>query len=286
MAKPTYGPLWATSGDRVPPTSGKRASGFKPSERPAAQLVNDILGNLGDWIAWLEDGSDDITTLYDISQSRVGNWLPTNGAGGANPGNSLAADDSLGPPDWVQVIEPLIDSGRRIKSVKFRTYGDGAADMSLAIGAVDIAGATNEQRGIISLTNVAAAFTEREINLVATASALTVTVAAGAGTFTRSAGDFLADGFSVGNLVTWTGFTNAGNNVVGRRITALSATVMTFSDTSGLVNETGNGNEAVSGDGLLVTSTVRPSLNLSADGTSVTAAGLFVSHLRLVTTRD
>src|SRR5690349_11939272 len=45
---------------------------------------------------------------------------------------------------------------------------------------------------------------------------LTVTVVAAAGTFTRSAGDFLADGFAVGQRVSWGGFTNAGNNVVRR----------------------------------------------------------------------
>ena len=72
---------------------------------------------------------------------------------------------------------------------------------------------------------------------------LTVTVAAAGGTYTRSAGSYITDGFRVGQTVTWSGFTNAGNNAT-KVIFALTATVMTTSIT-GLVNETGNGDERV-----------------------------------------
>lgn len=65
----------------------------------------------------------------------------------------------------------------------------------------------------------------------ATTSALTtVTAAAGPpGTFTRSAGSFLTDGFKIGDIVRWSGWTTTatGNNARNYRITALTATVMT-----------------------------------------------------------
>src|SRR5579864_848047 len=66
-----------------------------------------------------------------------------------------------------------------------------------------------------------------------------ITVAAVAGppgTFTRSAGSFITDGFKVGDVVRWTGWatTGATNNNRNYRITALSATVMTV---TGLLNE-------------------------------------------------
>lgn len=65
----------------------------------------------------------------------------------------------------------------------------------------------------------------------ATTGAIT-TVAAAAGppgTFTRSSGSFLTDGFKVGDIVRWTGWstTATDNNSRNYRITALTATVMT-----------------------------------------------------------
>lgn len=67
---------------------------------------------------------------------------------------------------------------------------------------------------------------------VATTSLTTVTAAATtapAGTFTRSSGSFLTDGFKVGDVVRWTGWSTTGvpNNAHNMIITALTATVMT-----------------------------------------------------------
>lgn len=70
-----------------------------------------------------------------------------------------------------------------------------------------------------------------------TGAIVTVTAAAGPpGTFTRSAGSFITDGFRVGDVVVWSGWATTGtaNNARNYRITALSATVMTV---SGLNNE-------------------------------------------------
>lgn len=70
-----------------------------------------------------------------------------------------------------------------------------------------------------------------------TGAIVTVTAAAGPpGTFTRSAGSFLTDGFKVGDVIRWTGWTTGGanNNSRNFRITALTATVMS---TSGLLDE-------------------------------------------------
>lgn len=79
----------------------------------------------------------------------------------------------------------------------------------------------------------------------------TVTAAAGPpGTFTRSAGSFFTDGFRVGDVVRWTGWTTTGvnNNTRNYRIISLTATVMTV---------TGTGNEVVaakaSGDSVTCT---------------------------------
>jgi hypothetical protein len=65
----------------------------------------------------------------------------------------------------------------------------------------------------------------------------TVTAAVGPpGTFTRSAGSYLTDGFKVGDIVRWTGWATGGtnNNARNYRITVLTATVMTV---TGLLDE-------------------------------------------------
>ena len=71
---------------------------------------------------------------------------------------------------------------------------------------------------------------------VAAIGSATVTVAATGKTYTRSAGSFLTDGHAVGDYVQWSGFTNAGNNITVK-ITTLTATVMTCSGATGLVDE-------------------------------------------------
>lgn len=66
---------------------------------------------------------------------------------------------------------------------------------------------------------------------VTTGSIAVVAAAASGSTFTRSTGSYLTDGFKVGDVVRWTGFTAPANNNVNFRITALTATVMTVSGT-------------------------------------------------------
>jgi hypothetical protein len=57
-------------------------------------------------------------------------------------------------------------------------------------------------------------------------------------TLTRGVGDFLADGFTPGRIITLSGFTIAGNNAT-KVIATVSATVITVTDATGLTNEIG-----------------------------------------------
>lgn len=59
-----------------------------------------------------------------------------------------------------------------------------------------------------------------------------VTAAQSGSTFTTVAGDFLADGLKVGDVIQWTGWTTTGvaNNDTNFRITALTSTVMTVAE--------------------------------------------------------
>ena len=76
----------------------------------------------------------------------------------------------------------------------------------------------------------------------AVSAAVQIDVVAAAGTYTRVSGSFLTDGFLPGMSVQFTGFTNGGNNVI-KVISTVTATVITVTDNTGLVNETGTGDE-------------------------------------------
>ena len=82
------------------------------------------------------------------------------------------------------------------------------------------------------------------INFGNTSAAVQINVVAAAGTFTRVAGSFLTDGFGAGQAVTFSGFTNGGNNVT-KTIDSVTATVITVTDNTGLADETGSGDEQV-----------------------------------------
>jgi len=83
--------------------------------------------------------------------------------------------------------------------------------------------------------------TDGPVTGFATAAAALV-VAATAGTITRPAGSWLDDGFREGMEVTFADFTNAGNNAAFV-IASLTDTVITVVDNTGLVDETGGGDE-------------------------------------------
>ena len=56
-------------------------------------------------------------------------------------------------------------------------------------------------------------------------------------TYTRTNGSFINDGFAVGQIITWSGFTNNGNNISTFAISTLTATIMTLTGATGLVTE-------------------------------------------------
>jgi hypothetical protein len=74
--------------------------------------------------------------------------------------------------------------------------------------------------------------------------AVQIDVVAASGTFTRTTGNFLTDGFTAGMAIVTSGFTNGGNNTY-KIIQSVTSTVITVTDTTNLVNETGDGNERI-----------------------------------------
>lgn len=76
--------------------------------------------------------------------------------------------------------------------------------------------------------------------------AIQIDVVAAARTYTRLSGSFITNGFTAGMTVTASGFTNGGNNG-NKIIESVTALVITMTVSTGLVNETGTGDERLLG---------------------------------------
>lgn len=90
-----------------------------------------------------------------------------------------------------------------------------------------------------------------------------ITADAASGTFTRSVGSFVSDGFAIYDIVTASGYTNAGNN--GRfLVTNVTATVLTVTPIEGqtMATESGGGDEQFIAESNLRVGTTRRSFTL------------------------
>jgi len=202
-----------------------------------------------------DDGSVEATKIYGTTfkQIRGGIDMSANAAGDEFIGNTLVGCGSFqAGPVTVLACNFIANTGGANKI--FEDFiNDAAAAEALAVADpmkswLNVAAGTfwncPVKVNYVELQDPGGADTKEVVQLEAIDSAaLTVTVAAAGGTYTRSAGSYITDLFRVGQTVTWSGFTNAGNNAT-KVILALSATVMTTS-TTGLINETGNGDERV-----------------------------------------
>ncbi len=145
--------------------------------------------------------------------------LGTVAAGGAATGQYLRRVTST-----VDLSKQTFKSNEILPSAQRRDFRHGVRAVSGAIAGELSVGAYQS-------------FTESLVRQLAqvsstTGAIITVTAAVttgAAGTFTRSAGSYLTDGFKIGDVVNWSGWATTGvpNNAHNMMITALTATVMT-----------------------------------------------------------
>lgn len=116
------------------------------------------------------------------------------------------------------------------KSAEIRTDYQ-VSDMRHGVRSVE--GSINGELSVGTYADFMAAATRQAFQAVKTTGALTTVTAAvtsgASGTFTRGAGSYITDGFKVGDVVRWTGWTTTGapNNTHNFLITGLTALVMT-----------------------------------------------------------
>lgn len=71
MPKPAQTPEWASSGDKVEPTAGKKAAGYASNEKPAAQHFNWLFGLIYEWLLWLDSVFDNRTKLLPAASAHA-----------------------------------------------------------------------------------------------------------------------------------------------------------------------------------------------------------------------
>jgi len=112
------------------------------------------------------------------------------------------------------------------------------------------------------------------VNFGNTSGPIQINVVAATRTFTRLTGSFVTDGFQVGHHITGSGFTNGGNNVT-KIIESVTALVITVTSGTGLVNETGGGDE-------VLTNAAQPNELTNFDGITMRALYKFENSRRRV----
>lgn len=90
------------------------------------------------------------------------------------------------------------------------------------------------------------------INIKTVNAAVQIDVDEPTGKFTRASGSFITDGFVPNNEITGADFANGGNNAVFE-IDTVSATEIVVKDNTGMVTETGSGDETLTSDDELAT---------------------------------
>lgn len=110
------------------------------------------------------------------------------------------------------------------------------ADMRHGIRSVN--GNINGELSPLTYVDFFAAILRKAAVAGVSATSLSITSNISAKTFTRSAGSWLTDGFKVGDVVRFSGYTagNVGMNARNYRIAALTATIMTVADSTGMVD--------------------------------------------------
>ncbi len=230
MSKPTILYPWGAA-TPVAPTGGHQASGFATNEVPGAHEVSTLLKNITDWSAWRNSArvrhipaSDAIVYVAGVAfLGSAFTYIWTSNAG------------VLIAPIVLTEGERLVSAVAHVSCSTTDVLRLQVIQNAYAVGTAVTAGQVSIGGPLVS-TGHAAVVENLSLNFTASASGLNVTVDKVTATYTRSAGNFIADGFQVGQVVTWSGFANGGNNISATIIT-LTTTVMTFAFDGGRVNE-------------------------------------------------
>jgi hypothetical protein len=72
MSKPSTVVSWSTVGTRTEPSSGEKAAGFAPGDRPPASWFNWLWGTLGEWTSYLDNLHNETATFLAANYAWTG----------------------------------------------------------------------------------------------------------------------------------------------------------------------------------------------------------------------
>ena len=285
MSKPTQDISWATNATyaagseagnatKVEPASGRKADGFSPETKPLPQEFNWLLNALVAYVLWMVD----VVTINRV-RAPTPFGLSGNcalGSFGAPTNVNVGYFSNGAAPTGGFLLDLDVPEGYKLSSFTASVYGPSANGFVLTLLKQKSDGTTLETLATMTLAGggTTSWATPTTFNLLAASDEQSFTAAAG-GIYTRTTGDFVADGFFVGQPVQWSGFSNSSNNVAGT-ITAVSSLSMTIS-TTGQTAETSatascsNTMPAIDGTWIM---------NLEVAGTGSTADTTALSYLR------
>ncbi len=240
MAKPTKLPEWGSDLSNVTePSSGQKATGWTTGQVGVSSYENWKSNLVYDWLSWLGN------------RVRTKSISPLSGSSLVCPAPHTApwqydttdgtARSGLGAPG-ILIIPTGLDIGDRLRDIYIARYGDASATLTTNVVRVNGAG-TKTVLATLAVTP-AASWAYSRINFGADTGEITINVASGGPTFTRTSGNFITDGIVPGMSINMTGFTNAGNNVT-KIVSTVTSTVITVTSGTGLVTESGGGNERI-----------------------------------------
>lgn len=235
--KPTSDPTFNTNLTNVSATTaGHKTDGYANNEIPTAAEFNYWMNLVYTWILWVK--LNVATLIVNGYPPVISNTMTVPAIGGGD-----FVYTATGTVLLTTVFDAQVPQGYRLTSLSLSIKAAGPpGNMVVTLYQNPLSSNGSSPTALHTRTFLAGSLpttmTSQVINFAASGvlTGQTVTVAAAGGTYTRSAGSFLTDGFFIGQSVTWTGFVNGGNNAT-KAITALTATVMTVVNT-GMVNET------------------------------------------------
>lgn len=233
--KPTSFPVFDVALTNTAAISGgHQANGYANNEVPPANEFNTILNLIYVWLLYLYTNIAIITRKQFLFPYNGTGTTPTSGTGFGGYTASkvvLGCGGTSGACDFNLDI-PL---GYQIQNITFRSRGTSGASQTLTFTMFRDLDADSPPITVCAVPaiNVSTTDTQYTINFVPATSGVSITVSSSAGntTYTRASGNYLTDGYFVGQKVSWTGFVNGANNVTQATITVLTTTAMTVVNT-------------------------------------------------------
>lgn len=175
MSKPTDIPEWSTDANfpagtdpwsgtptTVEPSSGQKAAGWNPSQRPPAQYLNWWQNLVYQWVAWLDSIFDSDGDLYHDTKTLV--ISPSSGQATTGSDTSWTLSAATGNVSWTgggtSWLVPInLPVGKRITEIRMRSTTDAGTTISMGFYVTRLGGpidpGDDDDSGTVATSDIA-----------------------------------------------------------------------------------------------------------------------------------